>query len=89
MRSSSVGCTAITSDASKDRPVALPGWSTNADATRVVSLSLPIDAPAPDGAAEHYQRGLLPEDPVALRDMMRASGATSTDTFELLRQVGG
>ena len=61
----------------------------DADATRVVSLSLPIDAPAPDGAAEHYLRGLLPEDPVALRDMMRASGATSTDTFELLRQVGG
>lgn len=61
----------------------------DADATRVVSLSLPINAPAPDGAAEHYLRGLLPEDPVALRDMMRASGATSTDTFELLRQVGG
>ena len=61
----------------------------DADATRVVSLSLPIDAPAPDGAAEHYLRGLLPEDPVALRDMMRASGAASTDTFELLRQVGG
>ena len=61
----------------------------DADATRVVSLSLPIDAPAPDGAAEHYLRGLLPEEPVALRDMMRASGATSTDTFELLRQVGG
>ena len=61
----------------------------DADATRVVSLSLPIDAPAPDGAAEHYLRGLLPEDPLALRDMMRASGATSTDTFELLRQVGG
>ena len=61
----------------------------DADATRVVSLSLPIDAPAPDGAAEHYLRGLLPEDPVALRDMMRASGAASTDTFELLRQVSG
>ena len=61
----------------------------DADATRAVSLSLPVDAPAPDGAAEHYLRGLLPEDPVALRDMMRASGATSTDTFELLRQVGG
>ena len=61
----------------------------DADATRVVSLSLPIDAPAPDGAAEHYLRGLLPEDPVALRDMMRASDAASTDTFELLRQVGG
>jgi serine/threonine-protein kinase HipA len=54
-----------------------------------VSLSLPRDGSAARRAAERFLRGLLPDRQEARVWMQRATGAASTDTFDLLAAVGG
>jgi serine/threonine-protein kinase HipA len=54
-----------------------------------VSLSLPRDGSAARRAAGRFLRGLLPDRDAARAWMQRATGAASTDTFDLLAAVGG
>jgi len=53
-----------------------------------ISLSLPNNQAWPKNAPSRFLNNLLPEHPLVRQNMVRALGAKSTETFDLLEVVG-